>query len=211
MRAGVETGFAEFVTKQRAVPGVCKVTLVQFDSEGIDTVFTGKDLSDVPTLTLEPRGGTPLLDAVGRTISQVAADLGKLPPADQPDGVMVLIITDGAENASREYTQDAVKQLIQAHTDGGWHFIYLGANVDAFAEAGKYGVLRTNSAHYSSTPVGASNAFLVASNKLMSYRGGARGMSLSMTDEERDVLNESTTTAAKTPLVPDSTTVADKQ
>src|SRR4051812_845577 len=111
--ADMRGGFDQFVADQRAQPGDAVLTLVQFDHEGglpnIDTVYEAKPLADVPSLVLEPRGTTPLLDALGRTIAEVGARLHRMPEAERPDRVLFLTITDGYENASVTHTKGSVR------------------------------------------------------------------------------------------------------
>ena len=86
----------------------------------------------MPPLDLQPRGMTALLDAIGRFVTEVGAALAALPENERPADVTVLVMTDGHENASTEWSKDAVKQLIsQQETVYGWDFVFLGANMDA--------------------------------------------------------------------------------
>ena len=88
----------------------------------------------MPLLTLEPRSGKGrvLLDAIGRFVTEVGSSLAALPEPDRPGDVTVLVMTDGHENASAEWTKDAVQQLVsQQETVYGWDFVFLGANMDA--------------------------------------------------------------------------------
>src|SRR5580765_28629 len=105
----MEGGFDQFVKEQRAVPGICVLTLVQFDSQGIDTVHEAKPIADVPALDLAPRGLTPLLDAVGQTITKTKARWD----AKKFSKLLFLVITDGQENASREFKKDQIKKLVE--------------------------------------------------------------------------------------------------
>jgi uncharacterized protein YegL len=100
----------------------------------------------------KPRGATALLDAVGNTINNMKADVkGK-------DKAIVVIMTDGYENASQEYTRDQIKKLITSLAKKNWTFIFLGANIDSFAEANRFGIPWGNTASYS-YGVGTVNAF----------------------------------------------------
>ena len=83
-----------------------------------------------------PRGSTPLLDALGQTIVATGARLRAMPESDRPGRVIFVAITDGLENASQEYSKREIRQMIQ-HQESvyKWDFVYLGANVDAFAES----------------------------------------------------------------------------
>lgn len=184
IKTDMEGGYNRFVEEQRKLPGECAFTLVQFDTQGIDTVYEAKPVADVPGLVLEPRGGTPLLDALGQTLSRTRDRIGTLKGGDK---VVFLIITDGQENSSHEFKKDQIKKLVEQQTTAGWAFVYLGANVDAFAEAGSMGISTMSSAGYTPDSGGVKHAFVAMSANLSSYRtsptANARGMEL--TDEQR--------------------------
>lgn len=123
-------GFNAFLTEQKKEGGT--LTLVQFDHEYLVS-YTSKPITDVEPLTGEtfnPRGSTALLDAIGKTIKRNA----------NLTNPTVIILTDGHENSSHEYTKAHVKDLIEEYQKKGWTFVYLGANQDAFAEAGNLGI-----------------------------------------------------------------------
>lgn len=123
-------GYNALVKEQTEFGGT--MTLVQFDHDYIMT-YKQVPIGDVVPLnrtTYKPRGSTALLDAIGRTIKDWK----------NPTAPTVIILTDGQENASREYTKAHIKDLIEAKTKEGWTFMYLGANQDAFAEAGSMGI-----------------------------------------------------------------------
>lgn len=124
-------GFDSFIAKERGHAGTTLVTLAQFDDR-YDVVFTDRPIDAVPPLTLEPRGMTALLDAIGRFITEVGSGLAALPDDQRPAAITVLVMTDGHENASREWTGEAVRALItQQESVYGWDFVFLGANMDA--------------------------------------------------------------------------------
>jgi hypothetical protein len=131
--ADMRGGFDSFIAKERAQAGTTVVTLAQFDDR-YDIVYQDRPVVGVPPLTLEPRGMTALLDAIGRFITEVGAGLAALPEDERPGDVTVLVLTDGHENASAEWTVEAVRALItQQETVYGWDFVFLGANMDAVA------------------------------------------------------------------------------
>ena len=130
-------GFSQFVESQRTGVGEAVLSLVQFDSQAIDTLFTARPVHAVPLpIRFEPRGSTPLLDALGQTIVSTGARLRTMRESDRPGRVIFVAITDGLENASQEYNLARVREMIQ-HQESvyKWDFVYLGANVDAFAES----------------------------------------------------------------------------
>lgn len=150
VKSDTEGGLRAFLAEQENVPGETLVTLRQFDTVH-DTVFENVPLADVPPFELKPRGATALLDAVGSTIATVAEQIDDMDAADRPGEVVVVILTDGHENSSKEYRLDQVKKLItRQQEDRGWLFFFLGANQDAFAAAGGMGIGAGMSLSYSS-------------------------------------------------------------
>lgn len=136
-----EGGLRSFVDEQRQLDGDVRLTLVQFDSvDPCEVVYRRARLDDVKEITLVPRGGTPLLDAMGRALDLLSSA--------QPEEVICMVITDGEENASSEWTTDRVKNRVGDLEKQGWTFLYLGANVDAFAEAGGIGIPATGAMAY---------------------------------------------------------------
>lgn len=133
-------GFNAFVKDQVALDGT--LSLIQFDHEYLP-MYDKKPIGEVEPLTLEtfkPRGSTALLDAIGKTIKAIEPDR-------KPT---VIILTDGLENASNKFTKAHIKDLIDQKTAEGWTFLYLGANHDAFAEAGALGIAPTATMNYDS-------------------------------------------------------------
>lgn len=130
-------GFNSFVNSQKAFGGT--MTLIQFDHEYLES-YRDKPIDEVvplTTTTFEPRGSTALLDAIGKTIKNTKTD--------KPT---VIILTDGQENSSHRYTKSHIKDLIEQKTKDGWTFMYLGANQDAFAEAGSMGIAPAMTMNY---------------------------------------------------------------
>jgi uncharacterized protein YegL len=142
MRVAAISGFNEFIGKLKAQPGDVNVKLVQFD-DFYEVVFD-LPLAQVPDLTdamFVPRGMTALLDAQGKTIVALGEELSKMPQADRPASVTVLMITDGLENASKEYKQAQIKAMVTEQREKySWNFVYVGANQDAIAVAASVGI-----------------------------------------------------------------------
>ncbi len=169
----MEGGLNSFFEKQKEVGGLCKVSLHQFDTE-YETVFEDKNIVDVPNVKLEPRGGTALLDAVGRTVNSLGLRLSKLDEPDRPSKVVVMVVTDGYENSSIEFQRPKIFEMITLQRETyKWEFIFLGANQDAIQEGGSLGVNKTSSATYSSTKLGAQRIFYAVGEGVASYRTGA--------------------------------------
>lgn len=163
-------GYNEYLhgLRQSGVPYL--VTLTKFDASAGDPTcriaYRNKAISDAPTLsrdTYTPRGSTPLYDAIGETIKTVDKEANGHP-------VLVIILTDGEENSSHEYTAESVKDLIAAREkNGNWTFVYLGANQDAWAVGQKFGMQAGNVANYAT-------AAMPAVMKNMARASSAYGM-----------------------------------
>ncbi|HYG92185.1 MAG TPA: vWA domain-containing protein [Nocardioides sp.] len=148
IKTDTEGGFAAFVDEQRGTPGECRVTLAQFDNE-YDVVYSSRPLADVPPLDLQPRGSTALLDAMGRLVTSAGDELAALPEDQRPATVIVAVMTDGHENASREWTHPAIKALVEQQTrQWGWQFMYMGADQDAIEVGTSLGVAAAASVTY---------------------------------------------------------------
>ena len=149
IRSDTEGGFDAFVRDQRALGGDCRITLAQFDDH-YEEVYRDVPAADVPPLRLEPRGTTALLDSIARLVNDAGTRLAALPEDERPGSVVVGIMTDGHENASREFTHAQVKALIERQTnDYKWQFLYLGADQDAIEVGASIGVARAHAVTYS--------------------------------------------------------------
>jgi hypothetical protein len=140
IREDIVGGYQAFIAEQRRQPGECVVSLAQFD-DIYEEVFADLPIAEVPELELVPRGMTAMLDGIGRTISAAGARLAALPEDQRPGTVVVGIMTDGLENASKEFTRAQVRQLISTQSrDYDWTFLYLGANQDAVEVGSDLGI-----------------------------------------------------------------------
>lgn len=157
VRAGTISGYNEFLDTQLKQPGEATLTLVFFDTV-YDVKFVDKPLKEVPKLTEEtyaPEGMTALSDAVARTITELGHKLKSLPEAERPEKVIIVIITDGAENSSKEYQgiqgKQAVKKMVDHQKEKyNWQFMFIGAGAESVvqASAADYGVSQANAASY---------------------------------------------------------------
>jgi hypothetical protein len=167
----MDGGLRAFVKEQAAQPGETLFTIVEFDDYA-DLVCKNAQAQDVD-YTLVPRGLTALYDAVGYTIKLVGADLAALPEDERPGDVVVLIITDGLENRSQEYTQAQVRELVTHQSEKyGWQFTYLGSNQDAVLVGRGLGVSAESSLTYDGAAT--QDSFVVAS--AMVSRGTESGV-----------------------------------
>ena len=147
-KRATETGFDELISQQRSEPGEAVVTLSMFD-DVYENVYANVPIAEVGPLELKPRNMTAMLDATGRFITEIGATLAARPEDERPGTVICLIMTDGYENASKEWTWAAVKELItQQREKYNWQFIFLGANIDAEQVGARMGVPLASSMTY---------------------------------------------------------------
>ncbi|MEO7132032.1 MAG: VWA domain-containing protein [Dermatophilaceae bacterium] len=168
IRTDIEGGFSAFINEQRTQTGACRVTLAKFDDH-YEEVYRDLPVAEVPDLDLQPRGTTALLDSIGRLVSEAGTRLAALPEEQRPGNVIVAIMTDGQENASRELTHPAIKAMIERQsTDYGWQFLFMGSDQDAIEVGASIGIARDNSLTYSRGQAAVTMA--MTSRKISRYR-----------------------------------------
>lgn len=167
----MEGGIASLLAEQAAQEGSCLVTLAQFDDQ-YELLADGVPAAEVAPYRLVPRGSTALLDAIGRTVSHVKACHDALVEAERPEHVVLCVVTDGCENASREWSAQQIHDAIVARRAEGWEVTFLGANQDAVIEGGKLGVDVEASLTYDASSEGTTAAFTAMSQGVADLRGG---------------------------------------
>ena len=159
--AGLEAdtigGFNALLQKQRKEPGEAVISTVLFDNE-TEVIHDRIPLDRVPRLTEKEyyvRGCTALLDAVGGAIHHIGNVHKYAREEDRPEKTLFVITTDGMENASRRYTYDKVKSMIERQRETyGWEFLFLGANIDAAREVARFGIRADCAADYHADSIG---------------------------------------------------------
>ena len=150
-------GFNAMIEKQRGEPGEAVISTVLFDNE-TEVIHDRVSLDRVPALTekeYDVRGCTALLDAVGGAIHHIGNVHKYAREEDRPEKTLFVITTDGMENASRRYTYDKVKSMIERQRERyGWEFLFLGANIDAAREAARFGIRADCAADYHADSMG---------------------------------------------------------
>ena len=195
MKSEVISGFNSFLKRQKETSGEAVITLIEFDKCDIHnafngTVYTAKPINEAPILNKElyvPCGMTPLRDALGMAIKNTGDRLSSMDEKDRPSKVIFMIITDGYENASSEYSQIQVKEMTEHQTNVyNWDFIFLGANIDSFAQGNLVGIKTVTIADFSSNNV--VKAFNMTSDKVSNYRISGQKSDLAYTNNERKSL-----------------------
>ena len=157
--------------QQEKYKGDIDVTFVRFDTE-YEEIFSGTPIQEISKddLEINPRGGTALLDAMGQTLNTFERKFSETDEKDRPEKVLFLIITDGGENASKEYSKPKVFGMIKTiERDHKWGFTFIGANQDAIGEGNKIGVSRSKSLNYEANAEGVQNMSRSVSTFTASY------------------------------------------
>lgn len=168
-------GFNSLIEKQRKEPGTAVVSTVLFDNES-EVIHDRLPLESIPPMTDKEyyvRGCTALLDAVGGAIHHIGNVHKYARREDVPDKTLFVITTDGMENASRRYDYERVRKMIQRQKERyGWEFIFLGANIDAAAEAKRFGIAPERAANYHCDEAGTALNYEVISDVVCAVRMG---------------------------------------
>jgi hypothetical protein len=168
IRSDAEGGINTFIESQKTEPGEALLTLVQFDTE-YEFVHKGMPIGNVPHFHLVPRGSTALLDAVGRSINETGARLAAIEESERPGLVVFVIVTDGAENSSKEFTRAKIREMIEHQQSVyKWQFTFLAANQDAFAEGASMGIAQDGIAGYAMDKM--QNVYAATSKKMSRMR-----------------------------------------
>lgn len=162
-------GYNTFIGEQKKLKDKATLSGTLFDDQ-FEGLNGGKvlDINDVPELTTKtfvPRGSTALLDAIGKTINAYKADI-----ANKADKVLVIVITDGHENASREYNHRMVADLISEQKKQNWQFVFLCSTEDAITVGASLGVSQGNTLKFTNTANGNTRMYKTLSKSVASYR-----------------------------------------
>ena len=192
-RQATVSGVNEFINSQKLVPGECTMSLIKFSStfafrdSSISelhsrTVYSFKPIADAPLLTHNtygPIGNTPLFDSLCTAIDATGERLAKLDEAERPSQVVFVIVTDGEENSSVQFGLADAKTRITTQTNTyNWKFIYLGANVDSFANAEGMGIGAGTVMNYCQNDAGITQSYSSTSDLVVGLRTGTRAVFL---------------------------------
>lgn len=166
-------GYNSMLEQQKKETGQCRVTTVLFDHH-YELIHDRIDIREIRPVTDKEYvvgGSTALLDAVGRTIHKISMVQKNTLEEFRARKVMFVIITDGEENASRQYSLPEVKKMIQRQKDRyGWEFIFLGANIDAVETADRFGIGADRAADYLADAEGTELNFRMMSQTVTAFR-----------------------------------------
>ena len=168
-------GYNSMIEKQKQEPGEAKITTVLFD-DNYEVLYDAVDIQNIEPMTTAQyyaHGCTALLDAVGRTINNVGARLNNTPEEERPSKVIVVITTDGYENSSHEFTRTQIKEMIEHQTNKySWQFMFLGAEIDAVAEAESIGISGNWAVQTCATEIGTKSVYACLDSAITTLRGG---------------------------------------
>lgn len=178
----MESALKEFVQQHQSVPST-RLTAVQFDTGTPQTILDNRPIKDVNGITIEPRGGTALIDAICTTVDATGKRLASMLPAARPDQVLFVIISDGEENASTLFKRSDVQaRITKQQNDYKWQFVYFGTNQDSIKEAVSYGINAANAMNFSPMFVGEDSQFVSSNTLAYASRTSA---SVAFTDDQR--------------------------
>ena len=166
-------GFNAMIEKQKREPGEALVSTVLFDNNS-EVIHDRVDIQKIAPMTRREyyvRGCTALLDAVGGAIHHIGNVHKYARKEDVPEKTMFIITTDGYENASKRYDYDKVRKMIERQKEKyGWEFLFLGANIDAAAEAKRFGISADRAVNYKCDEEGTALNYEVISEAVCSVR-----------------------------------------
>lgn len=178
-------GFNSMMAKQKKEEGETIVSTVLFDDQ-CEVLYDRIPLDKVPVMTDEDyyvRGCTALLDAVGGAINHIGNVHKYAREEDRPEKTLFVITTDGMENASRHYSYERIQHMVKRQQERyGWEFIFIGANIDSIAEAGKFGIRKERAVNYVHDEMGTANVYASVSQAVCAMRMAPRGQQNNVLD-----------------------------
>jgi Mg-chelatase subunit ChlD len=164
-------GFNSFLSDQRDEAGTATVTLYEFDTT-VELVYEGRPIEAAPQLTADnynPGGRTALHDALVTAIAGTETLVDSMAPANTPETVIIVVLTDGKENSS-ETLQEYVRERVKEKRNSGWEFLFIGANQDAALTASKMGMDTDRSLDMAHSGDGAQAAYQSTSDRISQAR-----------------------------------------
>jgi hypothetical protein len=180
-------GFNSFLEDQTGEEGTATVTLYDFNTN-VDLLYEEYPIADAPKLTDDnytPSGQTALHDAIYRAVTETAERITTVEPAEQPDNVIIVVLTDGKENASETHQERVREQVEMRREEHGWEFLFIGANQDAALTAESMGMDADRSLNMAHSGEGAQAAYESTSNQIKEARQTGETSGYDETDRNR--------------------------
>ena len=175
-------GFNAMIEKQKGEPGEAVISTVLFDHESV-VIHDRVDVKRIKPMTRKEyyvRGCTALLDAVGGAIHHIGNVHKYAREKDRPEKTLFVITTDGMENASRKYSYEKLRAMIDRQKEKyGWEFLFLGANIDAAKEAARFGITADHAANYHADKTGTEVIYETVNEAICQVRQCAAPLSAS--------------------------------
>lgn len=166
-------GFNSLIAKQKKEEGEALISTILFD-DCTEVLHDRVPLDRIKPMTEEDyyvRGRTALMDALGKAIKHISTIHKYAREEDRPSKTIFIITTDGKENASRQYSSERVKKMVEERKSKyGWEFLFLGANIDAVETAGHFGISKDRAVNYHSDTEGTALNYEVLSDAICSVR-----------------------------------------
>ena len=182
-------GYNSLIEEQKKEEGSAIVTTVLFN-DGYSVVHDRVDINDVKPMTSAdyvPQGTTAMLDAVGKAITSIGQKLAEMPEEQRPSKVMVTIITDGYENASREYSWDVIKAMIKEQREKySWIFTFIGADIDTMSVSNNLGIDSRLSKSYTKSVDGSNSVYKSVSKAMKRVRASVDSVSMDEVSADLD-------------------------
>ncbi len=186
-------GYNSMLEKQKKEEGEAVISTVLFDDQ-TEVLHDRKDINEVEKITDREyyvRGCTALLDAVGGAIHHIGNVHKYARDEDRPEKTLFIITTDGMENASRRYTYDKVKKMVERQKEKyHWEFIFLGANIDAIEVAGRFGVAANRAVRYECDGAGTQLNFEVMSKMVSCARSSGSAQMMAAAFDKEEMLDD---------------------
>ena len=166
-------GFNSLIAKQKKEDGEALISTILFD-DCTEVLHDRVPLDRIKPMTEDDyyvRGCTALMDALGKAIKHISTIHKYAREEDRPSKTIFIITTDGKENASRQYSSERVKKMVEERKSKyGWEFLFLGANIDAVETAGHFGISKDRAVNYHSDSEGTALNYEVLSDAICSVR-----------------------------------------
>jgi len=187
-------GFNEFLQEQQSIEGNALISTMLFSTK-FNKLYENLDIQKCEFLNRNnyiTGGMTSLYDAIGTTIDNEIDQLGNLPKEKRPDKTLCVILTDGQENSSTQFTKDQIKEKVsEMKEDFNWEFIFLAANEEAAFAAETMGVSKGNAYAFTNTSAGLKDAYLGVSHATRSFRSSKSVVMDNLMDDYRNSSEES--------------------